>query len=69
MAVNSERIAEIRPDMIRRRCGGWLAVAPDGACFSMGVTAPTEEEAREKFGSAFGRWLEIICDPRKAAPT
>ncbi len=52
--------AEIRPDMIRRTGGGWLAVAPKGAVLTIGVTAPTEEEAREKFCSVFRRWLEIL---------
>jgi hypothetical protein len=48
------------PDLIRRSGGDWLAASPSGAYFSMGVTAPTEAEAREKFGYVFTRWLEII---------
>jgi hypothetical protein len=28
MAAEAERITKIRPDLIRRKSGGWLAVAP-----------------------------------------
>jgi hypothetical protein len=31
------------------------------------VTAPTEAEAREKFGFTLSRWLEIIRDGRSPA--
>jgi hypothetical protein len=50
---------KVVPDLIRRTGGGWLAVAPKGAIFSIGVTAATQEEARENFCSAFARWIEI----------
>jgi len=62
MTANLAVISEVKPVLIRRACGGWLAKSPRGACFSMGVTAATEEEAREKFSYAFQRWLEIIRD-------
>lgn len=52
---------EIRPDIMRRSCGGWLAVAPNWALFAIGVTAATEELAREKFRSVFTRWVEILA--------
>jgi hypothetical protein len=49
----------IRPDLVRRTMGGWLAIAPSGALFRIGVTALTEEEARDKFCSVYNRWIEI----------
>lgn len=52
----------VHPDLVRRTGGGWLAIAPSGATFSIGVTAPTEEEAREKFKSVLARWFEIISE-------
>ena len=61
----SDRISPAQPEVIERSCGGWLAVAPNGSCFSMGVTAPTEAEARTKFGYVFARWLEIVTDTEK----
>lgn len=51
---------EIAPDLMRRSCGGWLAVAPQGSTFSIGVTASTAEEANEKFRSAICRWVELL---------
>lgn len=60
MDGSPERIAALRPRLIRRTGGGWLAVSPRGACFSMGVTAPTEQEAIDEFRYAFCRWLEIL---------
>jgi hypothetical protein len=49
----------VTPNLIRRTGGGWLAVAPSGALFSIGVTASTESEAREKFRFEYNRWVEI----------
>jgi hypothetical protein len=60
MNLSVDNVGEIRPDLIRRTGGGWLAVAPTGAFLSLGVTAPTEELAREKFRSVFKRWVEIL---------
>lgn len=51
---------EIAPNLIKRFGGGWLAISPKGAFLSIGVTAKTEEEAREKFGSSYKDWLEIL---------
>ena len=50
---------EIRPDVVRRTGGGWLAVAPKGAKFVIAVTAPTQGDAQDKFGKTYSRWLEI----------
>lgn len=49
----------VNPNLIRRTGGGWLAVAPKGALFSIGVTASTESEAKEKFCFVYNRWIEI----------
>jgi hypothetical protein len=55
----SESLIEIRPHLVRRTRGGWLAVAPSEATFRIGVTASTEEEAKEKFCFVYSRWIEI----------
>lgn len=55
---------QIAPELMRRACGGWLAVAPKGSLFSIGVTAQTAEEAREKFGLTIQRWIEILESDR-----
>ena len=52
---------KIEPKMARRECGGWLATAPRWSPFRIGVTAPTEAEAREAFSRAVVRWGEILA--------
>ena len=57
MELSRRRDDEIQPDLVRRTTGGWLAVAPKGAKFPIGVTAPTAEEAQERFRSSYSSWL------------
>jgi hypothetical protein len=52
---------EVRPRLIERHSGGWLAVSPSNCSISIGVDAPTKEEALEQFRSVFLRWLEILA--------
>ena len=52
--------AELEPDLVRRTCGGWLAVAPPTARVRIAVTGATYDEAVEKFRCTFGRWMEIL---------
>ena len=59
----------INPDLVRRTGGGWLAIAPKGCPFSIGVDAPTPEGARAKFSSVIHRWLEILASGQKAVST
>lgn len=42
----------IPPRIIPRKCGGWLAVSGPGDSLQIGVTAPSEAEARERFWAA-----------------
>jgi hypothetical protein len=65
MAADPEGITQIRPEVVRRRSGGWLATCPRGATLCVGVTALTEDEARKKFGFTVSRWFEIIRDAEK----
>lgn len=57
---------EIRPEMIRRVCGGWLAVSPKNARLRVGVTAATEDDARELFRQTIERWVEILAAEQSA---
>jgi hypothetical protein len=52
--------AVIQPDLVRRTSGGWLAIAPNGAKFPIGVTAPTAEEASERFRSSYVSWVQLL---------
>lgn len=61
MLANEPIRREIVPRLIERQNGGWLAVAPANCGLSIGVDAPTKEEALERFRSTFLRWLEILA--------
>ncbi len=52
---------EVRPTLIERPAGGWLAVSPSNCGLSVGIDAPTKEEAIARFRSMFSRWLEILA--------
>jgi hypothetical protein len=60
MAEHTDRIAEVRPKIRQRACGGWIAICPRAAGLSFGVTAPTESEAADRFRFEFSRWLDIL---------
>lgn len=60
MQLLIENAQQIQPDLVRRTCGGWLALAPSSLNLTMGVTAPTEAEAVERFRFSLSRWIEIL---------
>lgn len=51
------------PKVIKRKCGGYLAVAPRGARFGIGVTGDTEQEAHFLFIQAYRQWTETLDGP------
>jgi hypothetical protein len=62
MTGHLDQHREIEPLLIRRPHGDWLAVSPYKSYIQLGVTAPTEDEARNEFKCSVARWFEIICD-------
>jgi hypothetical protein len=52
---------KIQPLVVRRECGGWLATTPSGEVPRIGVTAPTEEEARSRFQRAMAAWTADLA--------
>ena len=62
MNLKKTRIEDVKPQVLPRACGGWLAISPKWARFSIGVAGVTEEEAREAFRVAFARWVTIVDD-------
>jgi len=62
MQLEMTRLTPVRPNLIHRSYGDWLAASPHGACISLGVTGATESEARINFEAAVARWFEIIRD-------
>lgn len=44
------------PLIIKRLCGGWLAVTRREVRLRIGVAADSEEEARKRFSEAVRQW-------------
>lgn len=44
-----------------RSCGGWLAVSGEDEPIKIGVTAPTENEAEEKYAEAIASWRAMLA--------
>ncbi len=44
------------PNLIRRACGGWMAVSPQGETIKFCVLGDTEGEAREAFRASLACW-------------
>jgi hypothetical protein len=59
----------IRPNVVRRPYGDWLAASTHGACLCVGVIGSTEQEARERFEAEVQRWFEIIRDTKSDGAT
>ena len=54
--INAIELSQMR--IIRRQRGGYLALS---ICSPrIGVTADTEDEAKEKLNYTFARWMEIL---------
>ena len=49
------------PRIVHRQCGGWLALAPESASLKIGVSADSEEAAREKYRTAVGEWKSTLA--------
>jgi hypothetical protein len=49
----------VKPVLVERACGGWIAMTPRGWPLSIGVTAPTQERAVCEFEHAMERWAKI----------
>lgn len=48
------------PRLSPRECGGWLAVSDATDLLQIGVTAASEQEARERFQEVRDHWQAIF---------
>jgi hypothetical protein len=54
--------AEIpHPRLIKRHCGGWLAVSPSGCSLKIGVTGPTSEAAEANYRESYIAWARNLA--------
>lgn len=56
----------VKPRVVKRECGGWLAVSPQDAPMHLGETGATQEEAVRRFQLAWKRWSETLDKPKEA---
>lgn len=57
--MNDRSVELIAPRLLRRDNGGWLAVAPKGAPFRIGVAAWSAEDARRRFEREMAEWVAL----------
>lgn len=55
MAKNGGHV-HTEPVLVKRKCGGWLAVSAAEAEFRIGVIGESEADAREKFSKVLSVW-------------
>ncbi len=53
----------IEPHLIRRECGGWLAISGTTDPVRIGVVADTEDVTRALFRAQRARWDELLAAP------
>jgi hypothetical protein len=54
--------SSVKPLLIRRNNGEWLAISPKMAAFAIGVTAKSAEAAEEEFRSVYSRWISLYSE-------
>lgn len=52
------------PRLVQRHCGGWLALAPEGAALRIGVSAESPDAAREKYRATVEEWNAALARDR-----
>ena len=55
------------PRLVQRHCGGWLALAPEGATLKIGVSADSPAAAREKYRTTVEEWNAALARDRERA--
>lgn len=55
----------IQPELIERRCGGWLAVTPRCVAIRIGAVGESAEEASANFNALIEQWAQARAAERK----
>lgn len=50
------------PRLVRRNCGGWLALSNRDSSLRIGVTGESEAKARDAYGQAIKAWKRNFAD-------
>jgi hypothetical protein len=56
---DQQALYSVSPQLIERKCGGWLAITPRGWPLSIGVCGDTKDAAKVEFEAALLRWSQI----------
>jgi hypothetical protein len=62
MPMSTERFGRIEPRLLPCHNGTWLAVSAPGSPLRIGVAAPSEEAARQRFEEALQAWDNLWND-------
>ena len=54
-----------QPRLIRRDCGGWLAISDAESAIRIGAIGLTANEAREEFEGRMRTWTELLGAERQ----
>lgn len=55
--------SDIRPDLIGRECGGWLAISGLGSELRIGTVGATADQAVDRFRAALEEWARLAALP------
>ena len=56
--------SDVIPRLIRRNCGGWIALSPHENKLKIGILAETEKEAVARFAQSFSIWNQNLQKDR-----
>lgn len=55
--------SDIRPELIERERGGWLAVSGPGSELRIGTVGETADQAADRFDEALAEWARLAAAP------
>ena len=59
----TEALESGKPRIIHRNCGGWIALSPLGSDLQIGITAATEQEAKDKYARSEAECRRLLSKP------
>lgn len=56
----SKSIMNVQPELLERRCGGWLGLSPRSVPIRIGVTGSTKEDVTARYFLSIRKWVETL---------
>jgi hypothetical protein len=61
MTKATESPKSVKPMMLPRSRGGWLAISQPGDSLQIGAVGASEKEAKEAFATACEEWAQLLA--------